>query len=205
MLRAILNKSWRQHPTKKQLYGYLPPITKTIQVRWTRYAEHCWKSKDKLICDVLQWIPLHGRPARTYIQQLCADKVCDLEGLPEVMDDREEGRERVRDIHADGVTWWWCYEKSVAVEVRRTRSRRSRKGPLRWDRLAEEKMSKSVVVRFVSHDVYNFNLSQRVDAFFDYITFFANTMKKLVAINFRILKLTEFYIYVVLQLSTWYW
>ena len=30
MLRAILNKSWRQHPTKHQLYGHLPPITKTI-------------------------------------------------------------------------------------------------------------------------------------------------------------------------------
>ena len=39
MLRAILNKSWSQHPTKQQLYGHLPPITKTIQVRWTRYAE----------------------------------------------------------------------------------------------------------------------------------------------------------------------
>ena len=30
MLRAILNKSCRQHPTKHQLYGYLPPIMKTI-------------------------------------------------------------------------------------------------------------------------------------------------------------------------------
>ena len=27
MLRAILNKSWWQHPTKHQLYGHLPPIT----------------------------------------------------------------------------------------------------------------------------------------------------------------------------------
>ena len=38
MLQAILNKSWRQHPTKQQLYGHLPPITKTIQVRLTRHA-----------------------------------------------------------------------------------------------------------------------------------------------------------------------
>ena len=30
MLRAILNKSWRQLPTKHQLYGHLPPITKII-------------------------------------------------------------------------------------------------------------------------------------------------------------------------------
>ena len=28
MLRAILNKSWRQHPTRHQLYGHLYPITK---------------------------------------------------------------------------------------------------------------------------------------------------------------------------------
>ena len=33
MLRAILNKSWWQHPTRHQLYGHLPPIMKTIQVR----------------------------------------------------------------------------------------------------------------------------------------------------------------------------
>ena len=45
MLRAILNKSWRQHPTKHQLYGHLPPITKAIQVRRTRHAGHCWKAE----------------------------------------------------------------------------------------------------------------------------------------------------------------
>ena len=41
MLRAILNKSWKQHPTKKQLYGHLPLITKTIQVGRTRHGGHC--------------------------------------------------------------------------------------------------------------------------------------------------------------------
>ena len=54
MLPAILNKSWRQHPTRHQLYGHLPPITKTIQVRQTR---HCWRSKDELISDVLLSTP----------------------------------------------------------------------------------------------------------------------------------------------------
>ena len=28
MLQAILNKSWKQHPMKPQLYGHLPPIYK---------------------------------------------------------------------------------------------------------------------------------------------------------------------------------
>ena len=52
-LQAILNKSRRQHPTRRQLYGHLPHITKTIQVRWIRHAGHCWRSRDELISDVL--------------------------------------------------------------------------------------------------------------------------------------------------------
>ena len=114
MLWAILNKSWRQHPTRHQLYGYLPPITKTIQVRRTRHAGHCWRSRDELISDVLLWTPTHGRvkagrPARTYIQQLCEDTGCCPENLPEAMNDREKWRERVRDIRATSTTWWWWW------------------------------------------------------------------------------------------------
>ena len=98
---AILNKSWRQHPTRHQLYGYLPPIAKTIQVRQTRHAGHCWRSRDELISDVLLWTPTYGRVkagrlARTYIQQLCKDTECSPEDLPEAMNNRKKWRERVR-------------------------------------------------------------------------------------------------------------
>ena len=55
MLRAILNKSWQQHPTKHQLYGHLPPITKTIQARRTRHAGH------EFVSDVLLWTPAYGQ------------------------------------------------------------------------------------------------------------------------------------------------
>ena len=112
MLRAILNKSWRQHPTKHQLYGHLPPITKTIQVRRTRHAGHCWRSRDELISDILLWTPTYsrakaGRPAQTYIQQLCENTGCSPEDLLEAMNDTEKWRERVRDIRGSGMTWWW--------------------------------------------------------------------------------------------------
>ena len=114
MLRAILNKFWRQHPTRHQLYGHLPPITKTIQVRRTRHAGHYWRSRDELISDVLQWTPTYGRvkagrPARTYIQQLCEDTECSPEDLPEAMNNREKWRDRVQDIRASGTTWWWWW------------------------------------------------------------------------------------------------
>ena len=109
MFRAILNKSWRQLPTRHQLYGHLPPITKTIQVRRTRHAGHCWRNKDELISDVLQCTPTYGRakagrPARIYIQQLCEDTGCSLEDLAEAMNDKEKWRERARDIRASGTT-----------------------------------------------------------------------------------------------------
>ena len=63
------------------------PYHENIQVRRTRHAGHCWRSRDELIRDVLLWTPTHGhakagRPARTYIQQLCEDTGCCPEDLP---------------------------------------------------------------------------------------------------------------------------
>ena len=105
MLRAILNKYWRQHPTKQQLKGHLPPITKTIKVRRTRHAGHSWRRGNGLIRDVLQWTPSHGharagRLARTHIQQLCEETGGSPDDLPKAMKDREQWRERVRDNRA---------------------------------------------------------------------------------------------------------
>ena len=56
MLWAILNKFWRQHSTKQQMYGHLRLTMKTIKIR---------------VSDVLLWTPSQGWvkagcPARTY-------------------------------------------------------------------------------------------------------------------------------------------
>ena len=108
-------------PHKTPLYGHLTPITKTIQVRRTKHAGHCWRSRDELISDILLWTPTYGRakagqPARTYIQQVCEDTGCNPEDLPEAMNDREKWLERVRDIRASGTTWWrwwwWLFDSS---------------------------------------------------------------------------------------------
>ena len=58
------------------------------------------------VSDVLLWTPSHrgesvGRPARTYLLQLC--KECNLEA----MDYWDEWRERVREICASDSTWWY--------------------------------------------------------------------------------------------------
>ena len=85
MLRAVLNKSWRQH----KLYKLDEPDTRDTagEARTSSYG----RAKA-------------GRPARTYIQQLCEDTGCAPEDLPEAMNDKEKWRERVRDIRAGGTT-----------------------------------------------------------------------------------------------------
>ena len=55
MVCAVLNKSWKQHPTKQQLHSYLPPISQTIQQKQIKHAGHYWRSKKELISDVLLW------------------------------------------------------------------------------------------------------------------------------------------------------
>ena len=74
ILQAVLNKFWKQKPTKHQLYDHSPPISQTIQVRRTRHVEHCWGSKNELISNILVWTSTNrcaniGQPARTYVSQ----------------------------------------------------------------------------------------------------------------------------------------
>ena len=110
MLQALWNKSWKQHSNKTTIDGHLSPISKTIQIRQTRYVGHNWKSKDEIISDVLLWTPAHeresvGQPKRTYLQQLCVDTGCNPEDLLRAMVDRSEWRERIKEILTNITTW----------------------------------------------------------------------------------------------------
>ena len=66
MLRAILNKSWRQHPTRHKLYGYLPPITKTIQTCRTLLEKQGRTHKRCTLMDPHTW-PCKSRTTSTNI------------------------------------------------------------------------------------------------------------------------------------------
>ena len=86
MLHGILNKSWKQHPTKLQLYDHLPHILQTIQ---ERPGKNCRKINE-FISNFLLWTPTHGhtnvgRPAKSYIRQFFADIECHLGDLPRVL------------------------------------------------------------------------------------------------------------------------
>ena len=57
MLRAILNKSWQQHPTRHQLYGHLPLSRKLFKLDEPDMQDTAGKAGDELIRDVLLWTP----------------------------------------------------------------------------------------------------------------------------------------------------
>ena len=113
MVHAVLNRSWKQHPTYQKLYGHLLFISLTIQVRWTKHAGHCWRSKDQLMSGILLWTPTHrcvrvGWPAKTCIHQYCVDTRHSLEDLLGWMD-KDGWWERVRPLQAVNTTWWDIY------------------------------------------------------------------------------------------------
>ena len=139
----------------------LTRIIRVIQVRRTRHAGHSWRSRDELISDVLLWIPTHGRakagrPARTYIQQLCEDTGCCPEDLPRAMKDREEWRERVRDIRATSAIWWWWWNsnhwKDLTVE---------KIAILAWKQISSNSFKNDITDKSLTYHVY---LSQYVRA-----------------------------------------
>ena len=103
MLRAALNLSWEDHPTKTQIYGDLPAISTKIRQRRLRFAGHCHRSKTELASKLILWQPKHGKrsrgaPATTYIKQLARDAECSIEDLPTLMEDREVWREMVNEV-----------------------------------------------------------------------------------------------------------
>ena len=106
MLRAISNKSWQQHPKDTNYTATCLPSRKLSKLDEPDTQDTVGEARTN---SSVIWTPAYGRakagrPAPTYIQQLCEDTGCNPEDLPKAMNDREEWRERVRDIRASGLT-----------------------------------------------------------------------------------------------------
>ena len=109
MIRAALNKSWKEHLTKEELYKRIPMVTETIRKQRTSFAGHCRRADNELAITVLLWQPQQGqrsrgRPAKTYVDQLVEDTECTLEEIPNAMNDRDGWIKRVNECRASS-TW----------------------------------------------------------------------------------------------------
>ena len=99
MLGSILNKSWKQHPTKQQLYGHLPPIFHPSKTNNTygilhekQEQSHVTFSKDSYTWTCQFW------------------KTC-----RELWMMGTNG-ERVRKIRVSNATWWWWWYLKLWME-----------------------------------------------------------------------------------------
>ena len=102
MIQAVSNKLWKQHH-KNELYGLLPSISKTIQIKRTRHAGHFWINREELL-----WRSFIDVPMLAYLQDFiylnfCADTGCTLKDLIVAMKDRD--KERVKEIRSVNTTW----------------------------------------------------------------------------------------------------
>ena len=67
LLMCVKNISWKNHPTKEQIYGELPPISTTVARRRAIFAGHCYRCKDQAISDILLWrLPQSSRGTRPH-------------------------------------------------------------------------------------------------------------------------------------------
>ena len=118
----MLNKSWQQHPTRHQLYGHLPLITKTIQAKRTIHAGHCWRNKGELISDVLRWTPAYGQAKQddqlehTYSSYVRIRDIALTTSQRLWIIRRSGERESVISVLA-GTTWWWWLLLFYSLEI----------------------------------------------------------------------------------------
>ena len=105
MLRAIRNRSWKDHPSNKEIYSNIPDICTSIRQQILRFSGHCWRNKCELASDIILWQPTKSerkirRPRRTYVDQLMDDTLCNVNELKTAMDDNDAWKKRVKNCRA---------------------------------------------------------------------------------------------------------
>lgn len=107
LLMRVQNISWREHKTKAQIYGDIPPISVTVAQRRARFAGHCYRAKDQVVSDIICWrlpCPNRGRRPFNYMDTIARSMNLDIEDIPKIMAERGEWRCRVNSISASAVT-----------------------------------------------------------------------------------------------------
>ena len=101
LLRRVLNISWRDHVSNKDLYGDLPSLSSTIRQRRLRFAGHCFRAKNQPVTNLLFWTPSTGKRGRgagikTFPKSLLEDTSSSSNGeIQGLMGDRHLWRQRV--------------------------------------------------------------------------------------------------------------
>ena len=103
LLRRILNISWRDHVTNKELYGDIPSLSSTIRQRRLRFAGHCFRAIDQPVSKLIFWSSKEKRSRgpgiKTYPKILAEDTGLNSESeIKNLLGDKHIWRQRVRNV-----------------------------------------------------------------------------------------------------------
>ena len=108
MLRMVLNVSWKDHLTNKELYGNLPKVSMKVQQRRMRLAGHCVRHSEEIACHLVLWQPTEGKVNRgrrrlIYIDNLLSDTGMEsTQELRNSMKDQKDWKKRVDSLGRPG-------------------------------------------------------------------------------------------------------
>ena len=106
LLRRVKNLSWRDHPTKRTIYGSLKPISLLLKAKRIQFAGHCFRASTEVISSLLLWKPkrVTQRSRKfTFPDMVSRDTGLDLSDLGTAMRDRDSWRRRVESIVSTAV------------------------------------------------------------------------------------------------------
>ena len=92
LLMRVKNLSWKTHPTKKQMYCDLKPVTSVLKARRAQFAGHCLRASTEVISSLILWKPLsNGRKSKklTFPDVISRDTGIGVNDLRVVMQDRD--------------------------------------------------------------------------------------------------------------------
>ena len=104
LLRRVLNISWRDHVSNRELYGNIPLLSSTIRQRRLRFAGHCFRAENQPVTNLLFWSPNQGKRGqgnsfKTYLKQIREDtNLLNENEIKAIMADRNLWRQRVDNI-----------------------------------------------------------------------------------------------------------
>ena len=100
LLMRVQNLSWRQHPTKAQIYGKNPPVSSIVKARRVQFAGHCFRAENEIISTLLLWKPSRSNRGQTlsYPDVISRDTGIQKQDLSNAMMDRDFWRNLVNSI-----------------------------------------------------------------------------------------------------------
>ena len=101
LLMRAQNLSWKRHPTKREIYGSIPPVSAIVKARRVQFAGHCLRAENEVISSLLLWQPTSQTPRGrklSYPDVISRDTGIERQDLRKTMLDRDVWRNLVNSM-----------------------------------------------------------------------------------------------------------